>query len=440
MALPRVLIIGQPFNSDTGGGITLTNLFAGWDREKIAVACSGYLLNDIDTNICNTYYQLGHKEKKWVFPFNLIRRKYPSGLAQFGEKKIQNLTKKNSKVRVKLIMDYFNPLLDFMGLNHVIYKTDLSEEFKAFLDDFKPDVVYAQASSRDGLLFCSRVHAYLKKPFIFHMMDDWPSTIVDKVIFKTYWQKKIDHELRVLLGHTDLLMTICDEMSREYKKRYGKDSKAFHNPTDINFWKQSQRKEYSLGESPVVLYAGRTGLGIQQSLITLAKAIGQVNNELHTKIRFVIQTAEKPSWANDYPWVEHKSFVPYEELPKVFSGADFLILPYDFSEKSIKYIQFSMPTKASEYMVSGTPIIVFAPEVTAISKYAEEYKWAKVVTENDTDQLATALRSLVLNEVERKTFAETANSVAQNRHSADKVTKDFREEICSLAHQSPLKK
>ena len=81
MIFPKVLIIGQPFNNDTGGGITLSNLFNGWDREKIAVACSGYLLLDnIDTEVCNTYYQLGHKEYKWIFPFNYLQRKYYSGL------------------------------------------------------------------------------------------------------------------------------------------------------------------------------------------------------------------------------------------------------------------------------------------------------------------------------------------------------------------------
>ena len=46
MALPKVLILGQPFNNDTGGGITLSNLFNGWDRDKLAVTCLGYLLLD----------------------------------------------------------------------------------------------------------------------------------------------------------------------------------------------------------------------------------------------------------------------------------------------------------------------------------------------------------------------------------------------------------
>lgn len=432
MSLPKVLILGQPFNNDTGGGITLSNLFAGWDREKVAVACSGYLLNDIDTTICNTYYQLGHKEKKWVFPFNLIRKKYPSGLASFGDKKIYNLAKKNPKLRVRLVNKYVNPTLDFLGLNHVIFRTDLSDDFKSFLDDYNPDVIYAQASSRDGVLFCSKVAAYLKKPFIFHMMDDWPSTIVDKILFKSYWEKKIDGELKALLANTDLLLTICDEMSNEYLRRYGMTSKAFHNPIDLQFWKQNQRTEYSLPEAPVLLYAGRVGLGIQKSLINIAKAIGQVNKELDLRIQFVLQTAEKPSWTEEFPHVLHRSFVAYNELPRMFSAADFLILPYDFSRKSIKYIQFSMPTKASEYMASGTPIIVFAPEATAIAKYALDYGWADVVTENDTSKLAEALKNLVMNEEYRRKIAETANAVAESRHRADQVTEAFRAEICSL--------
>ena len=417
MSLPKVLIIGQPFNQNTGGGITLTNLFAGWEKEKLAVACSGYLLNDdVDPTICDTYYQLGHKEKTWLFPFNLLRRKYPSGLAKLKGKTAKGLTIEKSKLRVNLLMNYVNPFFDILGLNHFIYKTDLSDEFKAFLDEFDPDVIYAQASSRDGILFCTRVYNYLKKPFILHMMDDWPSTLADDAILRKYWKRKIDGEFRILLNHTDLMMTICDEMSREYKSRYGKDSVAFHNPTDIPFWKKHQRNEYKLSESPTVLYAGRTGLGIKNSLVSIAKAIGEVNKKLNTGIKFVLQTAENPAWTADYPWVEHKAFVPYDQLPKVFAEADFLILPYDFSTKAIKYIQYSMPTKASEFMVSGTPVIVFAPEVTAVVKYANEHGWAKVVTKNHYQELAHALEQLVLQQSERERIASNAIRVAESRH------------------------
>ena len=68
MSLPKVLIISQPFNNDTGGGMTLTNLFLGWPSDKLAVVCTGYVLEfNVDTTICRNMYQLGHKEDKWIF-------------------------------------------------------------------------------------------------------------------------------------------------------------------------------------------------------------------------------------------------------------------------------------------------------------------------------------------------------------------------------------
>lgn len=439
MPLPRVLIIGQPFNNDTGGGITLTNLFAGWDRDKVAVACSGYVLMDnIDTGICNTYYQIGHKEQKWKFPFNLFKRKYASGLVQFDEKEIQNLTVPTSKIRVKLIMDYFFPLLEYLGLSHSTYKTELSQDFKTWIDEFNPDVVYAQASNRDGVKFCSLVQAYLKKPFIFHMMDDWPSKISDRGLLKNYWQNKIDGEFRALLDSSDIFMTISHEMAKEYRQRYAKDSIVFHNPIDINFWQQYQRKDYQLSGSPKLLYAGRTGLGIQNTLVTIAKAVTKANQNLGTNLQFVLQTAEKPNWANEFPCVVYRSFVPYKDLPRLFSEADFLILPYDFSEDSIKYIQFSMPTKASEYMVSGSPILIFAPEVTAIVKYAKEYKWAKVITENNMEDLTEALEEFIINPVQRELIAKNAISIAENNHDAAIVTEKFRKAITSLVPEKNM--
>ncbi len=109
MLLPKVLIIGESFNHTQGGGITLCSLFKGWDREKLAVACSGYsLLGNIDTAICGNYYQIGYKENKWRFPFNFLQRKYSSGLVKFDEKKIQSITIAKSKIRIKIIMNFLS--------------------------------------------------------------------------------------------------------------------------------------------------------------------------------------------------------------------------------------------------------------------------------------------------------------------------------------------
>jgi glycosyltransferase involved in cell wall biosynthesis len=432
--LPRVLILNQPFNRETGGGITLTNLFSAWRREDLAVACTGEL-KLVDTSVCNTYYRLGEQEHRWLFPFNLFQRKYTSGPIVFDEnkdKEVQDLSIAKSSLRTKIILQLVFPLLELFGLIHLLEKTSLSPQFCQWLDDLDPDVIYAQGSSRASILFCTAVQSYLQKPMVFHMMDDWPETISEKGPFHSYWKKKIDRELRILLDHTSLLLTICDEMSRAYERRYHKESVAFHNPIDMAFWKAHQRGDYALAENPVLLYAGRIGLGIDDSLKKLAQAVQIINSELEMSLRLVIQTDHDPRWAVDFDCVEHKRFVPYKELPRVFAEADLLVLPYDFSPGAVKYIRYSMPTKASEYMVSGTPILLFAPAETAVVKYARSSHWAKVVDKNEIEPLVHAMKALILSEEERRSIAGRAKRIADRQHSMEVVSKHFAEVLASV--------
>ncbi len=433
MLLPKVLIIGESFNHTQGGGITLCSLFKGWDREKLAVACSGYsLLGNIDTAICGNYYQLGYNENKWRFPFNFLQRKYSSGLVKFEEKKIKNITIAKSKIRIKIIMNFFYPLLEYFGLYHYFQKSEISKDFRYWLKDFNPDVIYVQATSRAEILFCLSVHSYLQKPLIYHVMDDWPSIISQKGPFKNFWQKKIDKDLKSLLSIATILMSISEEMAREYKTRYNKTFITFHNAINIDFWKKHQRDSYDINNKPSILYAGRLGLGIDKSLELFAKAMQQVNEELSISIKFVLQTQEEPVWIKNYENVEHNNFLPHNEMPEIFAKADFLLLPYDFSNDSIKFIRYSMPTKAPEYMISGTPIIIFAPIVTAVVKYAKEYEWAKVITENNIREISLAIKDLIKNKELRQQIAENAKRIAEEKHNSINVSNQFKSLICSL--------
>ncbi len=78
--------------------------------------------------------------------------------------------------------------------------------------------------------------------------------------------------------------------------------------------------------------------------------------------------------------VRLSSPVKHEEVPALLADSDLLLLPLDFNQTGLNYAQFSIPTKASEYMMSGTPIIVFAPAETAISKFCAENDCAYCLT------------------------------------------------------------
>lgn len=432
MSLPKVLILIQPFNRNTGGGITLSNLFKGWPKDKIAVLTRGQLVNaNTRTDICDSYYQLGHLEYRWTFPFNKLKRKYYSGLLEFGENGANGIVTNKSNLRVALLNRYVNPFLKWTGVQNAISKLELSQQLKDWLLSYNPDVLYAQAQTRESVLFCTLIQKFLNKPMVFHMMDDWVQ-LEGKGLMGRYWYPKVQKEFRNMLGKSAMHLSISDLMAIEYKRRYGYDFQTFHNPIDLNFWKQGQRNNYALGDPPTVLYAGRVGLGIEKSLQRMAKAITALNREMGTSIKFILQVSEKPSWTDKYDCVIHRSFVPYEELPIKFAAADILFLPYDFSAKAIDFIRYSMPTKASEYMISGTPILICAPEDTAIVDYAKKYGWAKVVTEDNLEVLTATLKSMLLDQEERRKIAQTAIKLAEDRHDAEKVRSDFTAALVSV--------
>ena len=91
-----------------------------------------------------------------------------------------------------------------------------------------------------------------------------------------------------------------------------------------------------------------------------------------------------------------------------------------------------MPTKAPEYMVSGTPIIIFAPEVTAIVKYAKKYNWAKVITVNNIADVVAEITELIINKDLRKQIGQNAIKIAEKNHNSIEVTNQFKNVILSL--------
>lgn len=431
---PKVLILNQPFNSISGGGITLSNLFKGWSKDKLAVSCLGNLITEqTQLDACDHYYQLGHKEHIWRFPLSLLKRKYPSGKVKISKKEKKVKPIKKSALRENLLKGYINPFLKWLGVLNWASTLQLSPELRLWLDEFNPDVIYAQAQRREAVIFCRLVQEYLKKPMVFHMMDDWLEVLPGEGILGNYWHRKIGVEFSKMLAQSARHFSISEPMAKAYQERYGFQFSTFHNPIELSFWNKSQRMAYDFGDKIQILYAGRMGLGIQSSLETMAKCLEDLNKTGGKPIELVLQVGKKPSWADAYSCIKHRGFVPYEELPDRFSGADLLFLPYDFTPSATAFIKYSMPTKASEYMISGTPILIFAPEDTALVRYAKDYKWAKVVTKNKVEELKAALIELIDSKEVRSTVARQAIEIAEQRHDALRVREAFRKELSALA-------
>jgi glycosyltransferase involved in cell wall biosynthesis len=124
--------------------------------------------------------------------------------------------------------------------------------------------------------------------------------------------------------------------------------------------------------------------------------------------------------------------VEYSQLPVLFSQADLLLIANDFKKEGIDYLKYSMPTKVSEYMISGTPILIYASGETAVSRFFQEYECGCCVSEQDHEKLKVALKLLISNEEYRKKLSQNAVRIALELFDAEKVRNDFQQLIINL--------
>jgi glycosyltransferase involved in cell wall biosynthesis len=297
--------------------------------------------------------------------------------------------------------------------------------------------LYLQASTRDGILFSRELCEYLKIPVVIHIMDDWPSTISNRGLFKDFWHKKIDREFKQLLKGINLHLSISDAMSEEYNRRYQLKFIAFHNPIEIKSWLPYIKTDFTIDKNHIsVLYSGRLGdLGISNSLVEIASAIDSMEkNEYNIKLHIQTPT-DKQSILNQlrkFKCVVVNPFVEYSEIPRVFSSVDILLLANDFSKQGIDYLRFSMPTKASEYMISGTPIMVYSAEETAVSKFFTRNDCGYCVTRQGSEEIIKALRFLIINEEYRRKISRNAVQLAKDRFDSVKVRSEFQNLLINL--------
>lgn len=436
MTYRKVFIFGQPFNNFTGGGITLTNLFKGWPKDKIAVAYMGHGLYNVSTDVCDTVYQLGNEEHKWIFPFSLIQRKFQSGLKIFSPESKPAFNFIQTGLRYKIVTRLFYPFLRWTGIFHFLSRIHISERFAGFLKEFKPELLYVQVSTRDEIIFSIALIDHLKIPSIIHMMDDWPSTISRQGLFHKSIEKRIDRELKALFSKIDLHLSISDAMSSAYLVRYNKNFIAFHNPIETSSWLPFCKNDYSIKNERVsVLYSGRIGMGITDSIYEVAEAIDMMNLN-GMKIDLHIQTPTKDerilNQLKKYKCIIINPFAELSQLPGIFSDADILLLANDFSDDALDYLRLSMPTKASEYMVSGTPVLIYSPEETAVTKFFKENECGYCVTRQDQKEIIKAFENLINDEEYRRRTGTRAIEIARSRFSAVKVRKEFQELLLGL--------
>lgn len=433
---PRILVFGQPFNNFSGGGITLSNLFRGWPKDKIASLWAPWDATQSSDDVCKIKYRIGREDRFWMFPFYLFKKPFPpSGPGTTDNNESTLVEKSRSGIKAALSGRLLNPFLYWLGQYNRSSKITISTPMRSWLSAVNPDVLYFQVSTLEGIRFANHLIDYLNIPSVIHMMDDWPSTISMKGVFASYWRRRINKEFILLLSKVGLCLSISDAMSDEYFKRYKRKFIPFHNPVDLSSFVHPQYIKHLPDKDFRVLYIGRIGTANKTSIEFFARTVSLMK-ENGQSIEFHLYTKDIEDNAlselKDFSGIKVFPTVPHESVPGLLSEYDLLLLPLDFNEAGLRFARLSIPTKASEFMISKTPVLVFAPKETAVSQLFEYNKCGLCVSEKSSEALQKALFSLKSDLDLRAEISNNAFKYAYNQFDSIKVRDSFRDMIRGL--------
>lgn len=429
---PRILVVtSNNFNLVNGGGITLTNLFRGWPADRIANLHEDSTPED--HSVCRNFYRLSDDEIRWQWPFSLARRWYDH------IKKDQDMPAGNAGPRgmEPPHRQWLNAVKHGMGEGVPKYAR-LTYRLLAWIEDFRPTLLYSFLGSLEQMRLTRLIAERFRIPLVVHMMDDWPAVLYHRGWLAPIVGPVLRRELRRVLSMAAGRLAICEPMCREYEARYGYKFLPFQNALDPERWMPHSRTVWKAHEPFLVRYVGSIVRGAQtESLLDIARAVVELSTA-GTAIRMEIHA---PLHESSYL---HACGLPDDvvriegppdpaTIAPLLAEADLLVLPYNFDLRSARYIRLSLPTKAPAYMMSGSPVLVYAPADVATADYASREGWGYVVSSRGTDGLTIALRLLMENEALRERLGRKARLVAQANHDATKVRPAFWDTLCAYA-------
>ena len=422
----RVLFITPlAFNKTTGTGITFTNLFKGWPKECIATIHDDTMT--VTTDVCDTYYRLGGDEiRKFGGSFtNELAEQISSGVAYCSP------SSDRLKVLQTLKKWVFGDGLPQRGI--------LTPELEAWIEDFKPDLIYTILGSNGLMDIVEQVQHKFDVPLVVHIMDDWMSGAFRNGLLGWVQRFRMLGSIRRIIEKSSLRFSICDAMSEAYSERFGVPFEAFQNVVNTEAVAPYITDPTVLRNSVKIVYAGSVlEYAQQQSLIDCCQAVAQLANG-GVPVQLNIHCPPSHITGMEEQFVTGpaiKLFGPLTDDNDFFSticAADILLIPANFDQKSISFIRYSMPTRVPAYMASGTPILVYGPLDVAQVQYARKAGWAHIVNKPDAQILKKAIHDLSTNMKLRNNISKSARDLAIRQHDIKVVGEQFRKALLSLS-------
>lgn len=421
---PRVLVSTVP--SWGHGSDTLSSLFKGYDKEKLA---SLYLRADkSDCDVCERYYHIfeGRVLK------SILKRKIETGEEYYLHKtdcfqKDPDLEIENKRFSFfkKFHSHIFSILREFIWILGR-WKT---HKFEEYLDSVNPEVFVFPIES---YIHFNKINEYIiksRKPkkIIGFLWDDnftykqQPYSVSYKI--HRFWLR---HSVKRLVKHCNTVFVLSPKMKREVDSEYKINSVLLTKP----IIGQNKFKQYAPSKPIRILYTGKLIIGRDKTISKVVKAIKEINSS-DTKVFLDIYTGTKLS-KNMFNQINaegcckiHKPIKQSEVFVKQ-QEADVLLFAESLSNLN-KTARLSFSTKLTDYFSVGKCIWGIGNKDLGPIEYLKETDSGLISTYEK--EIKQSLSLIVNNKNIIKEYAQKSFNCGIKNHNATIINKKFKESI-----------
>jgi glycosyltransferase involved in cell wall biosynthesis len=254
----------------------------------------------------------------------------------------------------------------------------------------------------------------LHVPFYVHMHDLWienAPTGTATARFAASWEP-------VVLKQAARVLCMTEAMQQYYEKKYGIQTYLLpHCIPEQNYLRAPAEMHPPRMAKPTVLFVG--GVSPQMNLDAL-KALAAASELLPEGYELLFCTSLDPDTLKRFGIHSRRlraKYVSREEVQRLQSESHVLVAPLSHKNGSMYEVQTVFSTKLLEYLISGRPIVVFAPEGSYHVESARKNGWGYVVTEDSPLALAAAIMKVVTDERLAAGLVRGALREAQSRRA-----------------------
>jgi len=260
------------------------------------------------------------------------------------------------------------------------------------------------------------VHALTKIPYAVFYFDLYSGNLLPPV------QRLLARVFEpILLKHASAVILTNEETGKYLRRRHGGELRYEIVPNSV-FPEEYNRFLTPFDPTPpyTILFTGSAYWPQEAPLLNIIRAMDRLRDipvRLDLHMPNVPDTIRKA--VTGKPNIRLTSTLkPQSEMHRMQCGATLLFLPLAWNTKAPDIIATASPGKLTDYLASGRPMLVHAPDYSFVSRYAKDHGTGIVVDKDDVDALAGAIRRFCQEPLSGRQYVEKALGISAERHDA----------------------